>query len=97
MKRIYVCGKVTGDENYKQKFLAERERLDSLGFNAVDPTMIIGKDEPWNDAMRTAVCAMLSCEGVSLLPDWWSSRGVRIERRLARELGLDVRASRNWN
>ena len=39
---------------------------------------------------------MLLCNGVSLLPDWKKSKGAKIEAKLARELGLDVRDSKDW-
>jgi hypothetical protein len=96
MKNIYVCGKITGDPNYREKFFEEDERLHSLGYEPVDPASFIAANEPWEKAMRTAVRAMLLCDGVSLLPDWKKSKGAKIEARLARELGIEVRNSKKW-
>jgi len=96
MKRIYIAGKVTGDPNYRAKFRSESERLHSLGYEPVNPSEIIAEDEPWKRAMKTALRAMLECDGVSLLPDWMNSKGARIEWRLATELGMDVRKTEGW-
>jgi len=95
-KNIYICGKVTGDPNYREKFLKEDDRLFSLGYEPVDPTACISSKESWSKAMKLAIRMMLLCDGVSLLPDWRKSKGAKIEKRLARELGMDVRDSRKW-
>jgi hypothetical protein len=50
----------------------------------------------WSKAMRMVLRAMLLCDGVSLLPDWKKSKGAKIEARLARKLGMDVRESKKW-
>jgi hypothetical protein len=97
MKNIYICGKVTGDPNYKDKFLKEDDRLFSLGYEPVDPAACISSSEVWSKAMKLAIRMMLLCDGVSLLPDWRKSKGAKIEARLARKLGMDVRESKKWN
>ena len=96
MKKIYICGKVTGDLNYKEKFLEEENRLFALGFEPVNPAAFISEKEPWEKAMKKAFRVMLLCAGVSLLPDWKKSKGAKIEARLARELGIDVRECKKW-
>jgi len=95
-KRIYICGKVTGDPNYRAKFRKEEERLFAFKYEPVNPTAGISANEEWAKAMKTALRLMLLCDGVSLLPDWKKSKGAKIEVRLARELGMDVRDSKKW-
>jgi hypothetical protein len=97
MKHIYICGKVTGDPNYKKKFKAEEDRLFSLGYEPVNPAAFIPANEEWSKAMRTALRVMLVCDGLSLLPDWKKSKGARIEVRLARELGIEIRECEKWD
>ena len=96
MKRIYIAGKISGDKNYYKKFLAEEDRLYDLGYEPVNPAAIIEPNVAWPEAMKIAIGKMLSCDGVSLLPDWKKSRGAKIEERLARELGMDLRPSGQW-
>ena len=96
MKQVYICGKVTGDPNYYKKFLKEEDRLFSLGYEPVNPAACISRNEEWPKAMRTAIRMMLLCDGVSLLPDWKKSKGAKIEARLARKLGMDVKDNVKW-
>ena len=91
MKKIYISGKITGDPNYREKFLKEEDRLFSLGYEPVNPAACVPSGTEWAKAMKTVLRVMLLCDGVSLLPDWRKSRGAKIEARLARKLGMDVR------
>jgi hypothetical protein len=95
-KKIYICGEVTGDPNYQKKFLKEENRLFALGYEPVNPASFILRNEEWSKAMRTAIKAMFYCDGISLLPDWKKSKGAKIEERLARDLGIEVRDSKKW-
>lgn len=97
MKRIYICGKVTGDSAYREKFLSEENRLMSFGYTPLNPAVFIPADEEWEEAMKKAIRTMLLCDGVSLLPDWQQSKGAKIEARIAREVGIEVRESAKWS
>jgi len=96
MKKIYICGKVSGDPDYDKKFLKEENRLYSHGYEPINPAAFISRKAEWSDAMRTAIRTMLLCDGISLLPDWKKSKGAKIEVRLARELGIEVRDNNKW-
>jgi hypothetical protein len=96
MKKIYISGKITGDSNYQNKFLKEENRLFSLGYEPVNPAAVVTLIMEWGKAMRMVLRTMLLCDGVSLLPDWKKSKGAKIEARLARELGMDVRENNKW-
>ena len=96
MKHIYICGKIIGDPNYQEKFQMEKDRLESFGYIAVNPTAFVPASDPWPKAMKTAIRAMLLCDGISLLPDWKESKGAKIEVALAKKLGMEIRESHQW-
>ena len=96
MKKIYISGKITGDPYYQEIFKSEEDRLDSLGYEPVNPAAIVASNMSWQNAMKIVLRAMLYCDGVSLLPDWRKSKGAKIEVELARKLGMDVRVSEHW-
>jgi hypothetical protein len=94
--KIYLCGKITGDDQYRDKFLDGENELLEAGFYPVNPAARIPPDTAWNDAMRKAVGLMLKCDGVALLSDWRESKGAAIEVNLARKIGIPVRPIHEW-
>jgi len=95
-KKIYICGKVTGDLYYQANFKSEENRLYSLGYEPFNPAACIPANEPWQKAMRTAIRMMLLCDGISLLPKWSKSKGAKIEVYIANAVGIEVRVSKDW-
>jgi hypothetical protein len=93
-KKIYISGKITGDDNYRVKFLKAKDRLFEAGYFPFNPAVL--EEMQWKKAMRVVVKAMLDCEGVALLPDWKDSRGAKIEARLSREVGIPVKPIEDW-
>jgi hypothetical protein len=94
--KLYLCGRITGDDNYRAKFLEAENTLYETGFYPVNPAACVPANTEWNHAMRTAISLMLRCDGVALLPDWKQSKGAKIEARLARDLGIAVKAAKEW-
>jgi len=65
MKKIYICGKITGEKDYRAKFLAEENRLFSLGYDPVNPTVMVRGNTPWEQAMRIV---LWQCLGAMVSP-----------------------------
>jgi len=95
--RLYLSGKITGNENYKEDFAAGRAKLEAADYDVCDPTAFgFPEDVQWEYAMTYVIREMLECDGVALLPGWEDSRGARIEARLARELGMPTEPLARW-
>lgn len=90
---IYIAGPMTGlpEFNYPA-FNAAAQVLRAAGIPVANPADHIEPcPEPaWNDWMREALHALAGCRAVLLLPGWQDSRGARIERWLAADLGMPV-------
>lgn len=93
---VYISGQITGDANYRKKFLDAENRLRGAGYSPVNPAAFVPDAEDWNDAMRTVLRLMLKSGGIALLPDWGESKGAKIEARLAREVGIPVKPIEEW-
>lgn len=92
MKKIYIAGKVTG-ENYQEcyhKFAQAESAIVNLGAQPVNPLRINKQDEDWGRAMVNCLEALLGCSAIMLLPDWQKSNGAKLEYEFAKNVGLEV-------
>jgi hypothetical protein len=94
--KLYLCGRVTGDNDYRVKFLRAENELYDAGFYPVNPAACIPAGREWRQAMREAISLMLRCDGVAVLSGWKKSKGAKIEVNLAHSIGIPVRSIREW-
>lgn len=72
-------------------FHAEAGRLRAHGFDIVSPAELCDDIAgQWALCMRRDVTALLTCDGVAMLPGWEGSKGARLERHIAVEIGMPV-------
>lgn len=85
-KKIYLSGKISGDENFRETFLNKETELSSGGdmvFNPVDhPAM-------FTHGQFAHKLALSFCDSIYFMSSWRSSRGARLEFELAKTLGLE--------
>ena len=92
MSRIYLAGPMSGlpDLNYPA-FNAMAAKLRAQGYKVENPAE---NPEPpggsWEAYMRLAIAQLITCDTILMLHGWNDSKGARIERRLAMELGMIV-------
>lgn len=90
MNKVYICGKVTGEERSAvvQKFKDAEMLLVFNNWEPVNPTELVPENTPWNEAMRICIRAMMDCTHIYLLSDYKESKGARIELRLSKALKI---------
>lgn len=91
--RIYIAGKITGDDDFRVKFLAAELRLMRLGWEygcIANPVRYVPQQWPWWLCMVRCLRLLAGCSHVAMLPDWNLSRGARIEHRWARLLRKEI-------
>lgn len=91
-KKVYIIGKITGVEKEAYNLFDEAEnKLVQNGFEAVNPMKLNHEhDRTWEAFMKNYIKAMLDCDSVYLLPNWYHSKGAIIEMELAKSLGLEI-------
>ena len=78
--RLYLSGKISGNDNYKEDFAAARAQLENAGYDICDPTSFgFPEDIQWPEAMKYDIREMLLCNGVAMIPGWENSPGARVE------------------
>ena len=92
MKRWYLSGPMTGLPLLNHSaFNAEAARLRALGFDVVNPAEInTAPDAAWSDCMRVDIAALVTCDGLAMLPGSAFSRGALLERYIAEQLDMLV-------
>jgi hypothetical protein len=90
--KIYIAGKITGCyEEALLAFAAAEEELNRLGHQPVNPMKVApGNDLPWAEYMKRDIPHLLACDAIYLLPTWKESKGARLEKHIAEELGMII-------
>lgn len=103
--RLYVAGPITGREKGNaEAFAYATKTLEAAGYEAINP-LTIGVNaldpinptpEEYRACIREDLRALLDCDGVATLSEWWLSVGARNEVQVAGILGLAVRSVDEW-
>lgn len=104
-KRVYLAGPMTGYPrlNFDEFFRVE-ETLVQLGYEVVNPARDDGGDtadeavalaghEPrtdWERYMRLDIAALVTCDAICLLPEWWTSKSATCEQTIAAWLRMAI-------
>lgn len=76
--KIYIAGKITGDNNYRAKFQEAAEKLEVLGHVVLNPAILpAGLEEP--DYMQITLAMLNAADLAVFLPDYQESAGAMIE------------------
>ena len=90
---IYISGKITGTDDYTERFAAAEKKLKVDGHRVINPVKIcshIQPGSPWEKYMRTCIRALTRADAIYLLRDWRRSPGARLEHSVAVALDMAV-------
>ena len=90
--KVYISGKITGDPDYKEKFERVEKKLLECGYIPVNPIKVSPYDENkiWSDYMKEDIKAMMDCDAIYMIADWFTSKGARVEHTLAEILEIKI-------
>lgn len=91
-KQIYVCGKMTGVDEYNYpKFNETAKMLRGRGYRVKNPAEIVGEDHwGWVEYMRKALHKLIDCDTIYVLCGHETSKGAKTEIQLALQLGMKI-------
>lgn len=95
--KLYVAGPMAGlpELNYPA-FRDAAAKLTAAGFDVIDPSCLNQAGTDWAACMRIDIPQMLACDAVAVLPNWWRSRGARLEVHIAAALDMPILPVTEW-
>lgn len=84
--KVYIAGKITGNENYRAEFAEAEEKLRALGHIPLNPAVLPEGLEK-ADYMRICLAMLDGADAIGLLLNWVGSPGASIELSLAQYTG----------
>ena len=87
--KIYIAGKITGDDEYYEKFQRAALKVRAAGHIVITPTILPDGLE-WDEYMHICFALIDVSEAVFMLNDWTESRGATEEHRYAHHTGKIV-------
>jgi hypothetical protein len=88
--RLYLAGPISSNlGGYKAQFAQAAEKLRAEGWTVINPAE--NPPQPtWAAYMRVSIGQLVMCDEIALMQGWRKSRGARVERFVARVLGMPV-------
>lgn len=87
--KIYIAGKINGDDCYRIKFAEERFNLEVQGHTVLNHADLPEGMTP-ADYMRICFAMMDSADAVAFLPDYTESKGAMLEHAWCEYVGKEI-------
>lgn len=89
---IYISGKITGNDNYKEDFANAEIWLKKQGFGAINPANLNNEfpELTYEQYMAVDYKLIELADGIFMLHDWQKSKGACAELSFAKSLGKKV-------
>jgi hypothetical protein len=99
---VYISGKISGNKNYFEEFIKAhamiRIKYMSKGVCIINPVNLNKEGTERIKCMRNDIFHLLDCTHVAMvkayyfkiIPKWWFSKGARLERAIAKQVGIKV-------
>ena len=91
-KNIFISGKITGDPNYREKFISKKTELQQIYPQDIilSPTDIDMSNCNWLEAMGVTESIIDACDLIYFMSDWQESRGACEEHAHAAAMGIQI-------
>lgn len=87
--KIYIAGKITGDPNYRTKFLRAQRLLEAQGHKVLNPALLPQGMES-GDYMRICFAMIDTADVVVFFKDAANSNGAMLEYTYCKYIGKSI-------
>ena len=91
--RIYISGKITGTDDYIERFEVVERKLIEQGYETCNPAQMLSllpTSTTHAEYMHVSYALLDICDGIYLMDGWKDSKGATMEYDYALEKGLMV-------
>lgn len=98
--RVYISGAITGVKNANKLFTRAEEKLELEGYEVINPFEFgeylkkeyakENKVPKYENYMRGDIELLINCDAIYLLENWGTSKGARLEKKIAEVLGMQI-------
>lgn len=84
--KVYISGKITGTDDYMERFSAAEMFLRSKGYEVINPAKEnahFPEDTTWETYMKESIKMLMDCDYIYLLDGWELSAGAKMEAKIA--------------
>lgn len=89
MSKVYIAGKITGDDDYVDKFYSYETDVSKLYEVVLNPADLPSGMAP-ADYMRICFAMIDTADAVMFIPDWEQSEGAKLEHQYCKYIGKPV-------
>lgn len=95
-KDLYLCGAISADPNYKEKFMKAHKALSKAGYKVSNPVLFCGGETDWKKCMRKCLQVLSRKSYLAYIKDNYPSRGSDLELHVAFDIGVEVKTVDEW-
>lgn len=80
--KIYISGKITGTDDYMERFAKAQKKLEEQGFSVINPAAVnsmLPKNTTWKQYMDMSILMLDMCDSIYMLKGWEKSCGANRE------------------
>ena len=95
--KVYIAGKITGNENYREEFARAQAELEKDGHTVLNPA-VLPEGLTKGEYMRICFSMIDIADEVRFLPGWQDSKGAKVEYAYCLYVGkrvIDLELKRN--